>query len=303
MFKIFDFFIGLIMEDFMENKKKIRNHPVLDHTVLGYFLLILWVQVITSFGSLIDNPLGNVIPGYGSSMEVMGFTIPTTTGIGTAVFAVIALLIHKLWFAPNYKGALSKDLLIKGILMLAPLFVCHGIGSLVSCAVLGFGNIGIAALRALAPGFGEEVMFRGLGISNFMRTIKDEKKIPLILWLSAIVFGFAHMSNSVVGASLTTSLIQSLYAMGIGLAFGAVYLRTGNLWPSIIAHYLIDFLEFCRADLSSSNGIMGELTIGDHITLVVGFLAIFWGCYLCRKSKRAEIMAVWQKKWNKQEEI
>ena len=282
----------------MEKEKKIRNHSVLNHPVLGYFLLLLWGQFVVSFGSIIDNPLGNIIPGYGSSMDMLGFTIPTTTGLGTAVFALIALLIHKKWFAPNYKGALSKEFLLNGLLLLAPVVICHGIGSIISWGILGTGSIGVAALHALAPGFSEEVCFRGLGISNFMRTIKDEKKIPVILWLSSIIFGLAHMGNSFVGASFGTSLLQSAYAVGIGLVFGAIYLRTGNLWPNIIAHSLIDFLEFCRADLSASSGVMGALTVGDYVTLIVGFVAIFWGCFLCRKSKRSEIMAVWQKKWN-----
>ncbi len=287
----------------MENEKKIRNHKVLDHPILGYLLLVLWGTIFTGLNVIIDYPLALVIPGYGTQIEMMGITTLTAAGIGTAFAALLMLFVHKKWFAPNYKGMLSKDNLVKGLILLAPFVICHGIGSIVSWCAVGAGGVGIAVLRAFAPGFGEEAIFRGLGVSNFMRTIKNEKQIPIILWMSAIVFGFAHTTNALAGAELGTSLLQSAYALGVGILFGAIFLRTGSLWPTIIAHYLVDFLEFCRTDISQSGGVMGALTVGDIITLVVGFAALFWGLYLCRKSTWSDIMTVWADKWNKHEKL
>ena len=49
--------------------------------------------------------------------------------------------------------------------------VFHYTGSIVSWITLGTGGVFIALLRATAPGFGEEIMFRGLGIANYMRNL------------------------------------------------------------------------------------------------------------------------------------
>ena len=279
---------------------KERNHKVLNHPILGYFLLLIWGGLVISIGSMLDTAtLAKVIPGYAIQIEVMGQTRSTASGVMVALVSVLALLLHKLWFAPNYKGMLITKNLKAGLLLLIPFVIAHWIGSFLSISVVGVGSIGLAFLHALSPGFGEEMLFRGLGISNFMRTVKSEKRIYVIFWLSSLTFGFAHASNMISGAALSTSIIQSFYAVGIGLLLGAVYLRTGNLLPTIIAHFCLDFMEFVRADLTESGGIMQDTLIGDKVTVVVAIAAGIFGIFLMRKSKLPEVMSVWNERWSK----
>lgn len=279
---------------------KERNHKVLNHPVLGYFVLVIWGLIVSSIGSALDTAtLGKVIPGYAIESEFMGKVSSSASGVMVAVVSVLALWLHKKWFAPNYKGMLTTKNLKIGLLLVAPFVVAHWIGSILSISVVGLGSVGLAFLHAFAPGFGEELAFRGLGVSNFMRTIKSEKKIYVILWLSALVFGFTHASNMISGAALSTSIVQSLYAAGVGLLLGAVYLRTGNLWPTIIAHFCFDFMEFARADLTASGGVMKELLIGDTVTVIVAAAAGIFGIYLMRKSKLPEVMELWNERWSR----
>lgn len=288
------------------NGKKIRRHRVLDKPILGYFLLILFALLAESVFGFVDNWIAKILPAYStmSSYTIGGveYTKTTASGVGTALGALLGLLLFKLWFRPDFKGCLHKDTLVKGLVFLASVALVHFAGSIVSICILGLGNVGIAFLRCLAPGFGEEVAFRGLGIANWMRRIKNEKQIVAVLWVPALVFGLIHISNAIAGAPLKLSIIQGIYASGIGLLFGAVYLRTGNLWPTIIAHSLIDFLEFCRADIFASGGVMTGLTAGDWITTVAGGLAAVLGIYLCRKDKRAEILEIWAQRWSRDTE-
>ena len=93
------------------------------------------------------------------------------------------------------------------------------------------------------------------------------------------------------------SIGQAAYAAGIGMILGAVYLRTGNLWPTILGHMSVDFMEFIRGDLGSSGGIMSGIGVGDWITIVAGVVGIILGLYLIRPSKRAEIVDLWKAKW------
>ena len=284
----------------MEKEKKVKTHKILNHPILGYFLLALCASLIASiFSEIIDDILlAAFIPGYAPAGAKPGSVV----GVGAAVGSLVAMLIHKRHFRPDFQGCLVKENFLSGMKMVIPFVVLHVIGSIVSIAICGISNVGRALLMATAPGFMEETMFRGLGVSNYMRTIKDEKKIPVIFWLSSLVFGLTHLGNILAGADPLTSVIQAVYACGVGLLFGAVYLRTGNLWPTIIAHTIVDWAELCRADLGSTGGVMKGMILGDWITIAVGIAAGVLGVYLMRKEKRGEVMEVWNRRWNKKPE-
>lgn len=279
---------------------KKREHKILDHTIISYFLLAIFVSLFEDFvGGPLDKLIANVIPDYTVETIVAGETTDITMGVGVALAALLAALLFKLWFRPDFNGCLQKDGLKEGLLMLLPFLAIHYAGSIVSWITLGTGSVFIAFLRATAPGFGEEMMFRGLGVANYMRKAQTGKQIKIILWLSSISFGLIHLSNLLAGGDPKSVIIQSVYAIGVGLLFGAVYLRTGNLWPTILAHGSVDFFEFIRVDLSGSGGVMTGMGIGDWITIVAGVFGAFWALRLTNPKYYDDILSVWDRKWNK----
>ncbi len=280
---------------------KQRKHTVLDHPILGYFILMIFALAVTALGGPLDSLLARIIPGLGVSMETVGGTVVTCSAAGAALASLLALLLFKIWFRPDFSGCLSQDYVIQGILIMLPALLLHYTGSVVSWITFGTGSVLIAFLRALAPGFSEEVAFRGLGIANYMRTIKDGNRIPAIFWLSSVVFGLSHLANILAGGDLFSVIVQSVYAIGIGMLFAAVYLRTGNLLVTILAHTSLDFLEFIRADLSGTGGVMTSTGIGDWITIIAGVLAAAIGLRAIAKKHYPEIMKIWSAKWNKAE--
>lgn len=276
---------------------KERKHVILDHPIIGYFLLWLFGMIFVTLGGILDGQLAKVIDGYGTVQEINGVTSVSASGIGTAVGSIAAIVLFYLWFRPTFKGMLKPKAILSGLLMMLPCLLIHYIGSIVSITILGSGSVFIAFLRAFAPGFGEETAFRGLGVANYMRTVKSEKGVLVIFLISSIFFGGYHITNIFAGADPLTSALQSVYAIGMGMVFGAAYLRTGSLLPSIIAHLSVDFLEFVRADLNGTGGILTGMTIGDWITIVAGALGFVLGLYLVRPSKRGEIIKLWREKW------
>ena len=282
---------------------KKREHRILDHTIISYFLLIVYVSLFEDIlGGGADRLIGNAIPGYTVESVVMGKTVDVSMGIGAAASTLLAALLFKLWFRPDFNGCLQKKGLKEGLLMLLPFLVIHYAGSIVSWITLGTGSVFIALLRATAPGFGEEILFRGLGVANYMRRIRSGEQIKVIFWLSSVVFGLIHLMNIIAGGDTVSVIIQSVYAIGVGMLFGAVYLRTGNLWPTILGHWSVDFMEMIRVDLSGSGGIMTGMGIGDWITIAAGIFAAFWGLRLINPKYNDEILEVWGRKWNKQSE-
>ena len=275
---------------------KKRNHKVLDHPILGYVLLGLFAMIVTELVGQLDIIINNNILGPElTSSSQLG------SGIGTAIGALVALGLFKLWFKPDFKGCLQAKGLLTGILLLAPVLIIHYVGSIVSWVTFGTGSVLLALLCSLAPGFSEEVAFRGLGIANYMRTIQSEKQIKVIFWLSSILFGLVHATNIFYGGDPFAVSIQTVYAAGIGMALGAVYLRTGNLWPCILGHMSLDFVEFIRGDMSESGGVMTGMGVGDWITTFAALVAAIWALWLMRPKYYPEIMEIWNKKWNKDE--
>ena len=275
---------------------KKRNHKVLDHPILGYVLLGLFAMIVTELVGQLDIIINNNIlePELTSSSQL-------GSGIGTAIGALVALGLFKLWFKPDFKGCLQAKGLLTGILLLAPVLIIHYVGSIVSWVTFGTGSVLLALLCSLAPGFSEEVAFRGLGIANYMRTIQSEKQIKVIFWLSSILFGLVHATNIFYGGDPFAVSIQTVYAAGIGMALGAVYLRTGNLWPCILGHMSLDFVEFIRGDMSESGGVMTGMGVGDWITTFAALVAAIWALWLMRPKYYPEIMEIWNKKWNRDE--
>ena len=280
-----------------------RTHRILDHTIISYFLLVIFVSLFEeTLGAAADTLIGRVLPGYTVETVVMGQTTDLSQGVGIAAATLLAALVFKLWFRPDFNGCLQKDGLKEGLLMLMPFLAIHYLGSIVSWITFGTGGVFIALLRATAPGFGEEIMFRGLGVANYMRTIKSEGQIKVIFWLSSLVFGLIHLTNIMAGGDPKSVVIQSIYAIGVGMILCAVYLRTGNLWPTILAHWSVDFFEFIRVDLFDSGGVMTGMGIGDWITIAAGAFGAFWALRLMNPKYYGEIMDIWAAKWNKKRE-
>ncbi len=277
-----------------------NKHPLFDKPYLSYFLLLLLVTTVIQFGNIGDVVLAFFLPGY--AMMYLFDTVPIAVGIFTGASALLPILIFKLVFTKEFKGLMNPSGVKDGLWLMLPVILLSITGSVVamtSCGVTTPYGMFIAVLRCIAPGISEEMMFRGLGVSNIMRCAKDEKSILRITMISSILFGLSHMSNIVLGASFEVSLIQCVYAIGVGTVLCAAYLRTGSLLSIITAHALIDLVELIRADYSLSGGVMTGIGTGDWIILISGALGIFWALFLIRKSKRSDIIRVWQDRWGK----
>ncbi len=84
--------------------------------------------------------------------------------------------------------------------------------------------LGISCLA----GLGEEMLFRGV--------LQDALSNPLSPWLAVVLAGV------VFGALHAITLTYALFAAGMGIYLGALYLWTDNLLAPIVTHALYDFL-------------------------------------------------------------
>ena len=93
-----------------------------------------------------------------------------------------------------------------------------------------FGKV-IWVVVSFTAGFCEEVAYRGYLMTR-LRMLGKCKTWVLPTIISAVIFGIGHAYQGVPGLIVITAY---------GVLFSLLYIRTGRLWPCIIAHFLQDF--------------------------------------------------------------
>ncbi len=102
---------------------------------------------------------------------------------------------------------------------------------------MAFADPIVLVAGALAPALFEEIIFRGIMIRKFL----DAGKSETYAWLgSALLFSLVHLTN-LVGGNVLNTLVQTAYALVIGLLLGALYLKDRNILAVITSHFIIDF--------------------------------------------------------------
>ena len=133
-------------------------------------------------------------------------------------------------------------------------------------------------ILGLAPAIFEEVVFRGIFIDNLKKSGKSDMAALLI---SALFFGLIHMTNAVNG-NIPQALVQTGYSIVVGLVFGAIYIRTGDLLSVMIAHAAIDITNQIFAAASNT-----------PVPLIIAFIVVLaaeaaYAFVLVSKGKPAE---------------
>lgn len=167
---------------------------------------------------------------------------------------------------------------------------------------IGFPGI-VNILAGLMAGICEETIYRGVGTSYLMRQWREEKKILPAMIITSTVFGLIHLVNLTGGSPLLIVIPQVINAAVIGMLLCAVYLRSGNLIPVMVLHTLNDFGKLMFVDvLQEGGGYSADMTVApeEFIPLIISLVVYLAAAlYLVRPSKRKEIIALWDRKWNR----
>ena len=126
---------------------------------------------------------------------------------------------------------------------------------------------------AVIPAFAEELLFRGLIISNIRPY--SEKGAVII---SALAFGLMHQN-----------MIQIIYATVAGLALGYIYVKTRSLWTVIVIHFANNFVSIVQSYLfyyypeDKANVILAAYEV---IVLALGAVFVPMAIIYFKKRKR-----------------
>jgi len=206
-----------------------------------------------------------------------------------SVLALIAgvLITKKHWWREI--GFTSSMANRRSLLLFVPAFL-PVLWFLAIAPSMGYGTLTIPATGTLLPYFGftlligfvEETYFRGI----MLRALKP-KRLWTSATASAILFGAVHFDNVLFGFSVPYTIMQVGYAFALGLAFAALVLVTGVIWPVVLAHGLIDF----GASLNTATVAGATSFSSADYAITIFIIAIFipYAFVLLRRSNSKQV--------------
>ena len=282
------------------NSHKTRRHKFVEKSPAAAAILmcLLWFVLYQLLEFAINFPVSILISDYN----------PITGPIGMVLSVVIMMGVYKLWFRPEFEGMLKGDLPLGFLLGLIELI--YVVVTFAVSMVFGYElNIkpltSVIIFSSLGAGLGEEFIFRGVLISTLMRQWKDQNKFRSAALVSGIVFGLIHATNVFAGADPLRTLLQVIGAVGIGIMFTAVYLRSGSILPCMFYHTLHDIIAIAGESEVTETGIItaSKINMGDGANLVMSLVLAAIALRLLRPEKNEEMRALWNRKWKLQEPV
>ncbi len=283
-----------------ETKKRLsQSHPYLYTFVVVSLSMLVAVTVSylvqalgriavsASRGSLTREGLLNIGETPSSVLSILGY--------------LVVLLVYFIIYRKELSFSFfSTEGTMKGIFMLWSELLIDAVTlffTLMDYEELG--SPGTALLMGITPGITEEILCRLIPISLVMRSRDREKLMLPAVVFTSVIFGSCHLINIFSGADPVTTLFQFLYATGTGFLFGAVYIRTGNPWITVILHSLTDCIFFLRTEFQVSGGVLAESTnaTAGIFFLVYAVLYFVNAYFVFRNDKDGRSLERWASIW------
>lgn len=271
----------------MEKKKGIHHGICEKAPVLAVILGI----VIPFLVSVCTEAIGSSLIGKGAIFYLY-----------TALIGILIIVLVRLWFRPNYKGAMKLHASAGEVVRLLIPFFVYFVVSLVLSIIFhefGFAPSFTKLCMGLSAGFGEEAMFRAATIPIGLGFIKSEKKVGITLGITSLIFGLMHLANIQGGGALSVIALQAFATIFMGIYLAMLFICTGSILVPIIVHAFWDFYCF-TTDITLDNGILVQqnITLSLALAVVVNVALGIAGIVILYKN-RDKIKQIWDEKWSR----
>ncbi|MGM0582906.1 MAG: CPBP family intramembrane glutamic endopeptidase [Bacteroidota bacterium] len=161
------------------------------------------------------------------------------------IFLILLLAVKRLGFS-QFNGT-SKITRIKDTPVLTAPILLIGLGVMANWSVYSNSDPDLFILFAISVlliGLVEEILMRGLVLPLFIKSkIQSEYALYFGVICSSIIFGIIHYINLFHQPENITGITsQVFFAISIGIFFGALMLRTGNIFLVGIFHAFVNFI-------------------------------------------------------------
>lgn len=135
------------------------------------------------------------------------------------------------------------------------------------------------------------LIFTGVSEESEARALILKAMLPKGIWVAllfmGLLFSIGHFSNLVFEDFSPFQMAEKLLVtFGFAILYGAIYLRTLNIWPLIILHFIHDFMFL----ISGTAGPYEVEPLPAEVHLFVGMLSILYGIYLVRHTNASSVI-------------
>jgi len=172
--------------------------------------------------------------------------------IHVTVQIIIALLLMKLFYPKwlfgfrrnGFKNGVKKyGLIVLTVVLIRILTVCFAYSPLDQTPSLPKILIEFFILLLVISTY-EEILWRGMLLKSFENIFSKSKyKSFIAVIISSGVFALWHIS-AVIGEPVIDIVEVVVYVFAWGVFFGAIYVKTENIWLPIVAHNLFNLANF-----------------------------------------------------------
>jgi membrane protease YdiL (CAAX protease family) len=136
----------------------------------------------------------------------------------------------------------------------------------------GIDMLTVLVVIAVIPAFVEEYLFRGLLQNEFLKWFKNGH---VAVWVTAIIFSAIHFQ-----------FLGFLPRMILGALLGYLYLWSGNIWYSIIGHFVNNGIQVLALYLYQTKQIkqdVMETTRAPFMAVIIGTILLVGALFLFKK--------------------
>lgn len=203
-----------------------RKNPILYALVL----LIIWATV-TVYGSVF------LAGGKNVKLDEMVSTQPSYSIFLACFIVLLYTFMRKIKTDVGFNGNLN----MKHWIYIYPVIVITILLALVFMkGVVNTSTILLVLVNTFVVGISEELMFRGILLNSFVQKFSYVKSIIIV----SLLFGLVHISNGFVTGDFAAATTQAFMATFSGILFIAMRIRSINIIPAMILHWLWDFVVF-----------------------------------------------------------
>ena len=247
------------------------------------------VEIIVLGGMTLAGMLMGMLLG-GSGVD--GYVLQALQELIGALLAFAALKVSGCTDVLTRRGiGFGKGLIVGGY------FLFIGVYSAIVYTAIYEGNrtlrpwylIAVFVSCMVLVGITEELLCRGVLAELLLRHYGATKQgVWKAVIVSGVLFGLAHLLN-LIGAEPVGVLVQCVIAAMMGMAFAAIYFRTGCIWVTIALHAFVDVCALITGGLYT--GSIAETISGYQPLQLIGVVPyVILLLVLLRKKKMDQII-------------
>ena len=145
-----------------------------------------------------------------------------------------------------------------------------------------------AVIVAFATAFFEETIFRAIVLSSTYYCRRyTSGKVAFALIYSSLFYAVVQYKD-IIGEDIVTVLITVIHAFVMGMLYGALYLRSRNLFSVIVIHWINELFRYM---FGYGDAVTPGWTI--YIYALIQLFVLFWAIYLLRSSRMNSVYGLW----------